>query len=185
MHVLHFGNPLKNKSHYIYYPNNQYYILNELKKNIKSYIRIKSGILNKENLNSALNEKGKILIIQSDDFTENGDFILENPKGKSNILRKKDFIQMIQNKKIKYQVIILCFPKSSKLIEELNNTVDCLVTFDNFDNFKDEKFIMKKYNHESIQFLIDFTIRIIDNKNNKEYDAIFNEINYKFNIYFI
>jgi len=49
--------------------------------------------------------------------SNSGDFILENPKGKSNILRKKDFIQMIQNKKIKYQVIILCFPKSSKLKE--------------------------------------------------------------------
>ena len=171
--VMLNSNPLKNKSHYIYYPNNQYYILNELKKNIKSYIRIKSCILNKENLNSALNEKGKILIIQSDDFTENGDFILENPKGKSNILRKKDFIQMIQNKKIKYQVIILCFPKSSKLKEDLNNVVDYLITFEKFDSFKDVKLIMKKYNHESIKFLVDFISQIVDNINNNEYNAIF------------
>ena len=172
--VMLNSNPLKNLNNYDYYPNNQYYILNELKQNIKSYIRIKSDILNKENLKLALNEKGKILIIQSDDFSKDGDLILENERGESNILLKKDFIQMIKEKEIKYKIMILCFPKSSKLIEELNNTVDCLVTFDNFDNFKDEKFIMKKYNHESIQFLIDFTTRIIDNKNNKEYDAIFN-----------
>ena len=173
--VMLNSNPLKNKSSYIYYPNNQYYILNELKQNIKSYIRIKSDILNKENLNSALNEKGKILIIQSDDFTENGDLILENAKGESNILLKEHFIQMIKKKEkeIKYEVIILCFPKSAKLKEDLSNITDYLITFEDFVNFKDEKLIMKKYNHEAIQFLVDFIIKTVDNINNNGYNAIF------------
>ena len=171
--VMLNSNPLKNISNCIYYPNNQYYILNELKQNIKSHIRIKSYILNKDNLNSTLNEKGKILIIQSDDFTENGDLIIESEKGEGNILQKEDLIKMIKNKDINYQILILCFPKSSKLIEDLNNTVDYLIAFENFDNFKDEKSNMKKYNHESIQFLIDFITKIVDNKNNKEYDTIF------------
>ena len=80
---------------------------------------------------------------------------------------------MIQNKKIKYQAIILCFPKSSGLKEDLNNVVDYLITFEKFDNFKDVKLIMKKYNHESIKFLVDFISQIVDNINNNEYDAIF------------
>ena len=80
---------------------------------------------------------------------------------------------MIQNKKIKYQVIILCFPKSSKLKEDLNNVVDYLITFEKFDNFKDVKLIMKKYNHEAIQFLVDFIIKIVDNINNNGYSSIF------------
>ena len=36
--VMLNSNPLKNLNNYDYYPNNQYYILNELKQNIKSYI---------------------------------------------------------------------------------------------------------------------------------------------------
>ena len=85
----------------------------------------------------------------------------------------EDLIKMIKNKDIKYQILILCFPKSSKLIEDLNNAVDYLIAFENFDNFKDEKSFMKKYNNESIQFLIDFITKIVNNKDNKEYDTIF------------
>jgi hypothetical protein len=106
--VMLNSNPLKNKSNLFYPPNNQYFILNELKQSIKSYIRIKSNILNRENLNNALSEKGKILIIQSDDFTENGDIVCENENGESDILLANDFIKILKSsKEIKYQILIL------------------------------------------------------------------------------
>ena len=178
--VMLNSNPLKNKYNYDYSSNNQYYILNELKQNIKSYIRIKSSVLNIENLNIALKGKGKILIIQSDDFTENGDIMLENEKGESIILPKDDFIQMIKGQDIKYQIIILCFPKSSILIEYFDNLVDYLITFENFNHFQNERNIMKKYNMNLIQFLIDFITSFAENKNNNDFEYIFKTARKKF-----
>ena len=58
------SNPLKTISNKDNILNNQYYILTELKKSINSHIRLKSLILNEDNLNYALNRKGEILIIQ-------------------------------------------------------------------------------------------------------------------------
>ena len=84
--VMLNSNPLIKKSENVYFPNNQYYILSELK-NIESNIRIKSNILNKENLKKALNGQGEILIIQSDPYEE-GYITLESKKGES--INEKD-----------------------------------------------------------------------------------------------
>ena len=61
--IMLSSNPLNIKPNKFYSSNNQYYILNELKNNINSHIRIKFDILNIDNLNSALKRKGEILII--------------------------------------------------------------------------------------------------------------------------
>ena len=53
-----------------------------MKKDINKHIRIKSYILNAENLSKAFNDKGEILIIQSDDFTDNGEIVCESKNGK-------------------------------------------------------------------------------------------------------
>ena len=52
--VMLNSNSLETISNYNFPLNNQYHILNELKKNINTHIRIKSHILNKENLYDAL-----------------------------------------------------------------------------------------------------------------------------------
>ena len=164
--VMLNSNPLKNKSNLFYPPNNQYFILNELKQSIKSYIRIKSNILNRENLNNVLSEKGKILIIQSDDFTENGDIVCENENGESDILLANDFIKILKSsKEIKYQILILCFPKSSLLIKDLYNFVDYLITFEYFNHSQNENNIMIKYNKNLIQFLVEFITNYAVDKN--------------------
>ena len=158
------SNPLKNNisilSKGIYaYLNNQYHILKKLKeseKEINSYIRIQSVILNLINLMNALNNKGEILIIQSDDFSENGELGLEDDKGVSRMLKKQDFIKVIPVK-INYKVVILCFKNSSKCLECFNNVnYHYLICFEYFDslNFSDK--ILIEYNKLCIEFIIDF-----------------------------
>ena len=107
-------------------PNNQYYILKKLseirKDKIESYIRMKSYILNKQNLIEALKKKVEILIIQSDDFTEKGDIMMESDKGISEKLTIQEFIEILKESEIKnkYKIVILSFINSSKLFESIN-----------------------------------------------------------------
>ena len=165
------SNPLKNSSGFITVQhNNHYYILNQLKKNINSFIKIKSEILNNENLNKALNRKGEILIIQSDDFTDDGDILSENEKGKSEIIQINQLFNNTPSKKINYKVIILCFPKSSKLIDYFNKEIDFqfLITFEDLDYSGLKHYIMKKYNKLSIQFIIDFIKYTIENQDKND-----------------
>ena len=140
----------------------------------------------------ALNENGEILIIQSDDFTKNGDIMCESEKGESYILSIKDFINNFTNKEIKYKIIILCFPNSyilKKYFDE--NLIDYkyLVTFEKLDNFSPE--ILKECNKKNIRFLLDLIKNSIDRNDNidnicKNYEIIFQnifkDITYKFRL---
>ena len=147
--------------------NNQYYILKHLKEKedenentkIFSYVRVKSKILNRLNLRNSLKNKGEILIIQSDDFNENGDIILESDDGKSDILPKDEFFEYI-DEKIEYKVLILCFNNSSKLAESIqkNNKInyEYIISFEYFDSYFVDKKSLIEYNKLCIQFIIDF-----------------------------
>ena len=105
------------------YPNNHYYILNELdelskEKKIKSDIKLKSDILNEENLNKVLGKNGDILIIQSDDFNKDGDIFLESDDGESQRLEKNKILSNLnKQKKVEFKIIILCFINSIKYFE--------------------------------------------------------------------
>ena len=173
------SNPVKYISNYKYFLNNQYYILSELKKNIKSHIRIKSNILNKENLYDALNNKGEILIIQSDDFIGNNNIIGENEKGESIEILFEDLINMIRTKEINYKVIILCFLNSyslKKYFDENNILYKYLIHFENI-NFSRNN-IMKQYNKICIKFIIDFIKQSANNDDIKEvFEVSKNEFN--------
>ena len=182
--VMLNSNPLKNNSNFIktnYNFNNQYYILNQLKKEITSFIKIKSDILKEENLNLALKDKGEILIIQSDCLTDDGDIVCENEKGESDIVLTSQYFQNLNSKRINYKIIILCFPKSSKLIKLFNQEIDYqyLITFEDFncDNLNDN--IMKNYNKSCIEFIIDF-IKLSVNYKNDTAEKIFNSAKEKF-----
>ena len=171
--VILNSNPLKNNnSNYIYSPNNQYYILSQLRKDIKHHIRIKSNILNKENLNLALNEKGEILIIQSDDFTEKCEIVCENENGESEILQIDDeLIKKFNN----YKVVILCFPKSKIFGEYLDKKkieYQYIISFGYID--KKEENMIKQFNKKSIKFIIDFIKESLD-KNGKNIENIIKE----------
>ena len=147
--------------------NNQFYILKQLKeskekdknKEIESYIRIKSKILNSDNLSKSLKNSGEILIIQSDDFNDNGDIILETEEGKSELLPKHELFDYIREK-IEYKVLILCFNNSSKLEESLRNNnkinYEYIVSFEYFDYYHIERKSLVEYNKLCIQFIIDF-----------------------------
>ena len=175
--VMLNSNPLKNLSNEGCPLNNQYYILKELKKSLDYHIRIKSYLLNEKNLNQALDERGEILIIQSDDFTLNGDIICESEKGKSYIFQKGKIIELIKKKIIKYKLIILCFPKSSifkEYIDKYINTVNnnYWITFDFFDDSKVNNQI-QELNKISIKFLIDFIKNTVDNIYYRDIESIF------------
>ena len=167
--VMLNSNPLINISNYSYSLNNQYFILNELNSKINRHIRIDTKILNNENLKEALNKKGEILIIQSDDFMEeenNKCIICESEKGKSYKLYFEDLIKIIKNKEINFKIIILCFPKSYLLKEyfdDKNILYSYIIFFDNIDFSK--KDIMNKYNNICIQFVIDFIKYSVENDN--------------------
>ena len=136
--------------------NNQYYILNKISDKLARNLRIKSEVLNKDNLNKALNSKGKILIIQSDDFNEEGEIILESDCGEGEPLPKDELEQNMIPNKIMYDVVILCFIKSGRLIDLFKGKSKYLITFDDSD-FESIDFIsLKKYNKLSIEFLINF-----------------------------
>ena len=154
-------------------PNNQYYILKKLnetkKEKIKSYIRMKSYILNKQNLTEALKKKGEILIIQSDDFTEKGDIIMESDKGISEKLSKQDFIEILNSsqKAFGYKIVLLCFINSSELFAAIKNQVkyDYLIYFESIDcnNIKSKD--LREYNKLIIEFIIDFISSYKENDN--------------------
>ena len=169
------SNPLKKISNINCNLNNQYYIINELKKNINSHIRIKSLILNEENLTHVLNKKGEILIIQSDDYTKNGEIVCESDDGESLIIPMKKLDKIIKNKKIDYKLVILCFPKSIKLKEYLEDnkiSFNNLITFNYFNESNITNDILKEYNKISIEFIIAFIKRITDNRNNIDIENI-------------
>ena len=179
--VMLNSNSLKNFSNNIYPLNNQYYILSEIKKDIlektiKTNLAIKYNILNQNNLADSLNEKGEILIIQTDDCTKNGDIICESENGESYKLPIKDFITIFKNKEINYKIIILCFPNSCLLkrhFDENSINYKYLITFEKIDHFSSEK--LEEYNKMSIQFILDFIIKISVNDNDN-IENIFNKV---------
>ena len=137
------------------YLNNQYYLLRQLQEKIKMRLKIESKLLNIDNLNESFNQNGKILIIQSDDFTENGEIVYETKYGESQVLSIED-LKKILPEKIKYNIVILCFIKSGKLKKLFEDKVEYLITFDDFDYFKLNNDDLYKYNKLSIEFLINF-----------------------------
>ena len=156
------SNPLKNyfsvlNSGIFAYHNNQYYLLEQMNKKITKNLNIESHLLNKENFQMALDKKGKILIIQSDDFTEKGEIILETDKGESELLSIEDLTKSnLLPEKIKFDILILCFIKSEKLIEIFKEKVNYLITFDNIDCFDLDGETLLKYNKLCIDFIINF-----------------------------
>ena len=148
------------------YQNNQYYLLEKLNKRIKIDIKIESNVLNKNNLNKALNREGEILIIQADDFSEKGEIILETNEGESEILSNED-LESFLPVKIKYKVVILCFINSGKLRKYFEDKTQYLITFDYIDWFKYNSEILFKYNQLSIDFLIDFIEKTTDSSEKK------------------
>ena len=163
------SNPIKNN---IYSLNNQYVILNKLKKDINEHVRLKSYVLNYENLSKALNEKGEILIIQSDDFTDNGEIVCETKDGESKLLQMNNLLNILKNKRIDYKVLILCFLNSYKIKENFNN-FPYVISFEHFNNLNHKQNILKELNKASIEFIIDFIKNIANNKVNNEIKNIF------------
>ena len=172
--VMLNSNPLINESNHYYSLNNQYNILKELNNKINIHIRIDSKILNEENLKDALNKKGEILIIQSDDFIEkkNNCIICESEKGKGYKLYFEDLIKIIKNRIINYKIIILCFPKSYLLKEYFDDhhiLYSNIIYFNYYIDFSRYD-IMNKYNNICNQFIIDFIKNSVDND---KFDKIF------------
>ena len=160
-------NPLNNNfsvlnSGIFAYLNNQYYLLQKIYEKVKSNIKIKSIVLNKNNLEESLSKEGKILIIQSDDFSKKGEIILESDIGQSQILsidedgENKSTFNLLLPEKIKFKIVILCFINSSKLIDKFKDKVEYLITFDEINFFDLDDDVLLKYNELSIDFLIDF-----------------------------
>ena len=138
--------------------NNQYFILQKIANDLKRDIRIQSIVLDELNLKRALNEKGKILILQSDDFNQEGEIILESNKGRGEVFSKKkleDYLKSLPYK-LKYEVVILCFLNSQKLKHLFKGKVKYLITFDEINIENMDIDILIKYNELSIGFLIHF-----------------------------
>ena len=156
-------------------PNNQYYLLDKIscREDIKTNLIIKYNILNEDNLREAFSGKGRILIIQSDDYNEDGDILLESSIGKSYSLSKNYFTKI---KKINYDILILCFINSGKLIDNLQNKIKYLITFDDscnsiFNEIRDESLL--EYNKKSIEFLEHFIVNITKNDIQHAFDQAY------------
>ena len=140
-------------------------------KKIQSDIKIKSYILNEENLKDSLKKSGEILIIQSDDFTEDGDIVLESEEGISRKLNSSEFLEIFnseEKKIIKYKIVILCFFNSSKFVDLLEKNkieYENLIYFkssDDFDKYENDN----KY-FEFNRFCVEFIIYFISNFNDE------------------
>ena len=146
--------------------------MNKLKdrNDINTSLIIKYQVLNEENLRQAFSGKGKILIIQSDDYNDAGDIFLESYLGKSYSVSNKCFSRF---NKINYDILILCFINSDKSIEVLENKYKYLITFDSsvkniFDDIGNKAIL--EYNKLSIDFLEHFIVNIASNDINKAFD---------------
>ena len=145
-------------------PNNQYYILEKLKEKEKimnGYLRIKSYILNEDNLKNVLKKKGEILIIQSDDFSINGDIIMESDEGISKKLDINKFIKIIENNsnKINFRIVILGFIYSDKFVDYIKDKIEYeyLIYFKTFDfDTIDINNKYLKFNQLIVEFIINF-----------------------------
>ena len=111
--------------------------------------------MNKNNLQESFDKNGKILIIQSDDFSEKVEIFLESENGES-ILLSIEELQQLLPVKINFDILILCFFYSGKLIKFFEGKIKYLITFDDFDYYNLDKTTLLKYNHLSIEFLINF-----------------------------
>ena len=149
--------------------NNQYYILQKISTNLKRDIRIKSIVLNEHNLKQAFSEKGKILILQSDDFNQDGDIILEQNNGRGEEL-SKDKLKLIIPKDLKYDMLILCFINSEELINLFKGKVKYLITFDSINLENIDFDMLYKYNELSIDFIIHFIKNSTKENLKKAYD---------------
>ena len=136
---------------------------------------IKFKDLNEDNLREAFSRKGKILIIQTNNFNKEGDILLDSGMGNNYSLAKKYFNKI---SKINYEVLILCFINSGKLIKTFKNKVKYLITFDQnykiiFNN-KDNETLLLEYKRCSIDFLKNFISYIekcdIENAFENSYD---------------
>ena len=137
------------------YHNNQYYILQKISTKIKKNIRIKSIVLNAKYLIEALKEKGKILIIQSDDFNEEGEIHLESQYGEGESLPNNQ-LKEIFPKQLYYEVVILCFIKSEKIKNFFKEKVKYLITFNDINIEDIDCDLLLQYNKLSIDFIIHF-----------------------------
>ena len=152
-------------------PNNQYYILERLRKfknnEVKRHIRIKTYILNKQNLEEALKEEPEILIIQSDDFTENGDIMMETDEGMSEKLSIDEFKNMLNKftKKLKFRIVLLSFMNCSKLIKVIEDKLE----YEYLIYFKDIKidsfYQIEIDNRVSIRSITDFIYLVCSYEN--------------------
>ena len=156
-------------------PNNQYYLMNKLydRNDLNTNLIIKYKVLNEENLREAFSGKGKILILQSDDYNDAGDIFLESYLGKSYSLSNKYFSKIL---KINYDILILCFINSDKIIELLENKIKYLITFDGsvksvFNEIGNQAIL--EYNKLSIDFLEHFIVNIASNDINTAFDGAY------------
>ena len=152
--------------------NNQYYLMDKInnRDDINTSLIIKYKVLNEDNLREAFSGKGKILIIQSDDFNKEGDILLESNIGESYSYSINNFNKII---KINYDVLILCFVNSSKSIEILKNKVKYLITFNEICDFIIEDLgdqSILEYNKLSIDFLEHFIVNITKENVQKAYE---------------
>ena len=168
------SNPLKNYCSLLgkgifSYNNNQYYLLQKLNEKMDLNIKIDFKLLNKnekednlinelkgDNLVESFNKKGKILIIQSDDFSDNGEIILESKYGESELLTNDKLKFKLPVKKINYEIVILCFINSIKLKDIFKDKTNFLITFNEIDYKELDYYSLFLYNKLSIDFLINF-----------------------------
>ena len=177
--VMLNSNPLNNGysilSNGIYaYPNNQYYILEKLreieKNDMNSHIRLKTYILNKQNLIDALKKQPEVLIIQSDDFNENGDIMMESDEGISEKLTIEEFIEIIEDSNFK--IVLLSFINSSKLFNSIKDKVNIenyeyliyVKNIENIDSLSQTK--LMQINKDSIKSII----KLISSYNERDRD---------------
>ena len=178
-----YNNKLTNKIQAC--PNNQYYLLHKIscREDIKTNLIIKYNILNEDNLREAFSGKGRILIIQSDDYNDDGDILLESSTGKSYSLSKNYFTKI---KKINYDILILCFINSGKLIEYFQNKIKYLITFDDscnniFNEIRDESLL--EYNKRCIEFLEHFIVNITKNDIQHAFDQAYDTFKANFKLF--
>ena len=183
------SNPLIREENFTLYnnkiqanPNNQYYLMNKLydRNDINTNLIIKYQVLNEENMREAFSGKGKILILQSDDFNDAGDIFLESYIGKSYSVPNKYFSRF---NKINYDILILCFINSDKSIEALENKFKFLITFDSsvksiFNDIGNKAIL--EYNKLSIDFLEHFIVNITSKEIKQAFDEAYKTFEYSF-----
>ena len=136
------------------------FIAQSLYEKIKKKIRIKTILLTMTNLIDVLQSSGDILILQSDDYTEKGEIVVENDDGKSEVISNEKMQSIIKENHIDmiaYKLVLFGYTNSSLILPIFSKcNIQYAISFDKFNTVAFTPLAIMSYNILLCAFIVHF-----------------------------